>query len=218
MSFLAIEQVSLIDSLTIILYFHKMKEFLRNLRETLLTRNWGALKKVEYELKNSDSIWEKQTREVYDRGDGATILLYNTQKQTVILTRQFRIPTYLNGNPSGMMIEACAGKMDETDPKACIIREAAEETGYEIPDAVQLFSLYMSPGSVTELIHFFVAEVTDSQKKAKGGGVEDEQENIEVLEVPFKDALKLVKDGEIRDGKTVILLQYAEANQLLEKK
>jgi GDP-mannose pyrophosphatase NudK len=192
-----------------------MKTNIRNMQKKLLSDNWGKLEKLTYEFQREDGAWENQVREVYDRGNGATILLYNSLKKTVLLTRQFRVPTYLNGNEDGLMIEACAGKLDETDPEECIIREVEEETGYVVPDVTKLFELYMSPGSVTEIIHFYQASYDDSMKKSNGGGLSTEQENIEVLEVPFQEAIRMINSGEIRDAKTVILLQHALINQLV---
>lgn len=187
-----------------------MKTNIRNIQKSRLADNWGKLDKVSYEFKRDDGTWESQVREVYDRGNGATILLYNTLKKSVLLTRQFRIPTYFNGNEDGLMIETCAGKLDEKDPDQCIIREAEEETGYRIKEIKKIFELYMSPGSVTELIHFYVAPYDDSMKVSQGGGLQTEQENIEVLEVPFEQALSMLKNGEINDGKTSILLLWAQ--------
>ena len=156
----------------------------------------------------NDGSWQRQSREAYDRGNGAVILLYNKAQQTVILTRQFRMPTYVNGNPDGMMIEACAGLLDKENPEECIRRETEEETGYKITEVKKLFELYMSPGSVTEILYFFVAEYSKEMKVNEGGGAEGEHENIEVLELPFNEAWSMVERGEIMDAKTVILLQY----------
>ena len=141
--------------------------------------------------------------------------LYNTEKQTVILTRQFRIPTYTNGNETGMLIEACAGLLDKDNPEDCIRRETEEETGYKIKSVKKIFEAYMSPGSVTEILYFFVAEYADDMKTGEGGGHEDEQENIEVMEIPFTEAINMVASGEIKDAKTIILIQYAQLNGLL---
>lgn len=192
-----------------------MQNFIRNIKTQILHQDWSVLKKLTYEYLKEDGSWETQVREAYDRGNGATILLYNTQENTVILTRQFRLPTYLNGNGDGHMIETCAGKLDEDDPEACIIREVMEETGYQIPGARKVFELYMSPGSVTELIYFFVAPYNESMKKDSGGGKVSEQENIEVLEYNFTDAMKMIEKNEIKDAKTMLLLQYALINKLL---
>lgn len=184
-------------------------------QKELLSDNWYILSKVTYELEKHDGTTETQTREVYDRGNGATILLYNRQSQTVILTRQLRIPTYLNGNETGMMIEACAGLLDTENAEDCIKRETEEETGYQISHVQKIFEVYMSPGSVTEILYFFVAEYSTEMKVNEGGGLDEEQENIEVLELGFKQALDMVKTGEIKDAKTVMLLQYAQVNKLL---
>ncbi|MDF7815044.1 GDP-mannose pyrophosphatase NudK [Hymenobacter sp. YC55] len=178
----------------------------------VLSDNWYTLRKITFELRQADGRWSTQSREAYDRGNGAVILLYNTSKKTVILTRQFRMPTYLNGNKTGMLIEACAGLLDQDNPEACIRRETEEETGYRVQNIQKVFEAYMSPGSVTELLYFFVAEYTEQQRLHDGGGVAEEEENIEVLELPFTQAMRMVHDGEIRDGKTIMLLQYAHIN------
>lgn len=182
---------------------------------TLLSDNWYILKKVTYEYTLPNGTTEQHTREAYDRGNGATILLYNKAQQTVILTRQFRLPTYINGNEDGMMIEACAGLLDKDNPEDCIRREAEEETGYRVQNIQKVFEAYMSPGSVTELIHFFIAGYTPQMKINDGGGLQDEQENIQVLELPFTQALQMVADGSIKDGKTIMLLQYLQLQQLM---
>ncbi|MCZ8196824.1 MAG: GDP-mannose pyrophosphatase NudK [Flavobacterium sp.] len=181
----------------------------------LLSDNWYILKKITFEYQKNNDLIEKQTREVYDRGNGATILLYNKESKTVILTRQFRMPTYLNGNKDGMMIEACAGLLDQDNPEDCIKRETEEETGYKINDVRKVFEVYMSPGSVTEIIHFFVGEYSSAMKVNNGGGLDHEQENIEVLEITFEESLQMIKKGEIKDAKTIMLLQYAQINNLL---
>lgn len=195
-----------------------MKTYIRNLQTKILSNNWSVLKKLTYEFQRRDGSWETQVREAYDRGNGATILLYNPQKKNVLLTRQFRMPTFLNGNDNGLMIETCAGKLDEADPKQCVIREALEETGYEISDAEKVFEAYMSPGSVTEKIFFFMAPYDESMKVSDGGGLSSEQENIDVLEMPFTEALAKIKSGEIQDGKTIMLLQHVAINPPWEVK
>jgi nudix-type nucleoside diphosphatase (YffH/AdpP family) len=184
--------------------------------DEILSDNWYVLRKVKFTRQLNDGKWLEQTREAYDRGNGATIMLYNPTQKTVILTSQFRLPTFINGNPSGMLIEACAGLLDEENPEECIRRETEEETGYKISDVRKIFELYMSPGSVTEILHFFVAEYSKDMKVNAGGGAEEEQEHIEVLEIPFKKALTMVRTGEIKDAKTVILLQYLELNGLVK--
>ncbi|KQS37507.1 GDP-mannose pyrophosphatase NudK [Pedobacter sp. Leaf194] len=181
----------------------------------VLSDNWYTLKKITFEYTRKDGTTEIQNREAYDRGNGATILLYNRANQTVILTRQFRLPTYINGNESGMLIETCAGLLDKDNPETAIKRETEEETGYKIKDVKKVFEAYMSPGSVTEILYFFVAEYSKDMKVNEGGGHHDEQENIEVLELSFSDALNKLETGEIKDGKTIMLLQYAQINNLM---
>lgn len=188
---------------------------IRNLSTELLSNNWFTLHKVTYDFLKNNGTWQKQQREAYDRGNGAVILLYNKEKRSVILTKQFRLPTYVNGNPDGMLIEACAGLLDKDSPEVCIKKETEEETGYSISSVEKVFEAYMSPGSVTEILYFFIAEYTDTMKLNEGGGISAEQEDIEVLELDFLRALKMVSEGEIKDGKTIMLLQYLQLNQSL---
>ncbi|MDQ2657167.1 MAG: GDP-mannose pyrophosphatase NudK [Bacteroidota bacterium] len=178
----------------------------------LLSDNWYKLYKYTFDVTDEKGETRRQTREAYDRGNGAVILLYNKPNKTVMLTRQFRLPTFVNGNPDGMMIEACAGLLDQDDPEDCIRRETEEETGYRIEHVEKIYEAYMSPGSVTEILHFFVGEYSKGQKVNEGGGVDDEQENIEVLELAFDKAWDMIGAGEIRDAKTIMLLQYARLN------
>jgi GDP-mannose pyrophosphatase NudK len=186
------------------------------LSKEILSDNWYTLNKITFEYHKKDGTVETQSREAYDRGNGATILLYNKPSQTVILTRQFRLPTYLNGNDSGMLIETCAGLLDKDNAETAIKRETEEETGYKIKEVKKVFEAYMSPGSVTEILYFFVAEYSKDMKVSDGGGHHDEQENIEVLETLFSDAVKMISTGEIKDGKTIMLLQYAQLNHLFD--
>ncbi|MEB8344472.1 GDP-mannose pyrophosphatase NudK [Flavobacteriaceae bacterium KMM 6898] len=186
----------------------------RNIGEELLSDHWYTLQKVTFEYQKEDGTWEKQVREVYDRGNGAAILLYNREKRTVVLTRQFRMPTYMNGNPTGMMIEVCAGLLDGDHPEACIKKEVEEETGYRVREVKKVFESYMSPGSVSEILHFFIGQYDDQMKVGVGGGAAHETENIEILEYDFEEALDLVQQGAIKDAKTIMLLQYAKAHEL----
>jgi len=185
------------------------------LNTEILSDNWYILKKITYEYVKPNGEKLIQTRESYDRGNGATILLYNKAQQTVILTRQFRLPTFINGNSDGMMIEACAGLLDQDNPEDCIRRETEEETGYKITDVKKVFEAYMSPGSVTEILYFFVAEYTKDMKVNDGGGVAGEEENIEVLETPIDEAIAMIAKGEIKDAKTIMLLQHVKLNAIL---
>lgn len=188
---------------------------IRIVDKTLLSDNHYLLHKFTFDYSDGE-INEQHTREVYDRGNGATVLLYNKQYGNVILIRQFRLPTYLNGNATGMMIEACAGLVEGEDPIGTAIREVIEETGYHIENVEKAFSAYMSPGSVTEILHCYVAEYTNEMKLSDGGGLASENENIEIIEMPFEKALQMVKNSEINDAKTIMLLQYAQINRLLE--
>ncbi|WP_144800837.1 GDP-mannose pyrophosphatase NudK [Maribacter sp. MAR_2009_72] len=187
----------------------------RNIKREILSDNWYTLNKYTFEYQRPDGTWETQNREAYDRGNGAAILLYNTDKGTVVMTKQFRMPTYVNGNDDGMMIEVCAGLLDGDNPADCVRKETEEETGYKINNVKKVMQTYMSPGSVTEILHLFVGEYDDSMKVSEGGGAEDETENIEVLEYPFDKAMEMIATGEIIDAKTIVLLQYAKLNGLV---
>ncbi|ENR0236095.1 TPA: GDP-mannose pyrophosphatase NudK [Klebsiella aerogenes] len=185
------------------------------IKDKILSENYFLLRNMTYELTRRDGSVVRHKREVYDRGNGATVLLYNPNKQSVVLVRQFRVATWVNGNPDGMLIETCAGLLDNDAPEVCIRKEAIEETGYQVGEARKVFELYMSPGGVTELIHFFIAEYSEAQRANRGGGVDDE--DIEVLELPFVRALEMVSSGEIQDGKAVILLQYLQNSGLMSR-
>ena len=185
------------------------------LAEEILSKNYYLLKKFTFEIQIAENITQKQIREVYDRGNGATILLYNKTKKTIILIKQFRFPTFLNGNKTGMLIETCAGILEQENAEECIKRETEEETGFQINEVEKLFEVYMSPGAITEIIHFFKAEYSSEMKISDGGGLVTEQENIEVIEILFEDAYKMIAAGEIKDAKTILLLQYAKINNLM---
>lgn len=188
----------------------------KNIKHTLLSDNYYILNKVTFDYMMKSGKWVRQMREVYDRGDGAGILLYNTQKKTVILTKQFRMPTYLNENENGMLVEVAAGMLDKDHPEACIIREAEEEVGYRLKEVKKVYEAYSSPGVMTEKMHFFIGEYTDDMKVNEGGGLESEAEDIEVLELPFENAITMLNNGEIHDTRTIVLLQYAIIHKLLE--
>jgi nudix-type nucleoside diphosphatase (YffH/AdpP family) len=188
----------------------------KNINKEILSDNWYLLEKVTYDIELNNGNWETQTREVYDRGNGATILLYNRSKNTVILTRQFRLPTYLNENQTGFLIEACAGLLDQDSAEDRIIKETEEETGYQVKEIHKIFEAYMSPGSVTEILHFFIAEYSEDMKISSGGGVREEQENIEVLELSFQTAIEMIKTGKIKDAKTIMLLQHLKIENIME--
>ena len=181
----------------------------------VLSDNWYTLNKVTFDYQKKDDSWITQKREVYDRGNGAAILLYNTKQKTVILTRQFRLPTFINGNATGMMMEVCAGLLDQDTPEQCIIRETEEETGYRIVNVKKVMETYISPGAVTEILYLFIGEYDQSMKVSDGGGVAHEEENIEVLEMRFEKAYAMIESGEIQDAKSIILLQYAKIQGLL---
>lgn len=179
----------------------------------LLSDNWYVLRRYTYDYLGRDGQWTTQQREAYDRGNGATILLHNPQTGTVILTRQFRLPTYVNGNPSGMLIEACAGLLDNDHPDDAIRRETEEETGFRIKSVEKIMEAYMSPGSVTEKLFFYLADYSADTERLLGGGIDDEE--IDILEMPLTQAMALVRTGDIMDGKTIMLLQYLQLRQLM---
>lgn len=182
---------------------------IKNIEKKVLSDDWYTLNKYSYEYQREDGSWEIQDRESYDCGDGAAILLYDRNRETVLLTKQFRMPTYVNGNEDGMMIEVCAGLLDGLSPEECIKKETLEETGYRIDEVQQVMVTYMCPGSVTQKLFLFMAEYTPQMKETNGGGSLSETENIEVLECPFKDAMEMVFNGTIKDAKSVMLLQHA---------
>lgn len=179
------------------------------INEEILSKTWSTLSKFTYEYTLPDGKVQTQVRESYNRGDGITALLYNAEKKTVLLTRQFRMPTYINGNETGLLIEACAGKLELEEPQKGMVREIEEETGHRVTSITKVFEAFMSPGSVTEKLHFYMAKYSDETRVSSGGGLVSEQENIEVLEMKLTDAIKMISTGEIKDGKTIMLLQHA---------
>lgn len=181
----------------------------------ILSDESHPLKKITYEITDRHGKRQTQESEVYERGNASTVFLYNTGKKTVILTRQFRLPTFINGNPDGMLIECCAGMLEEESPEECVKREAIEETGYKAENVQKIFEAYMSAGAVTELLHFFTAQYSEQTRIYEGGGLEAEHEDVDVLELPFEMALAMISSGEIKDAKTIMLLQYAVIHQLL---
>ena len=178
-----------------------------------LSDDWFVLKKTTFDYRRSDGTWQRQSRETYDRGHGATILLYNRERRTVVLVRQFRFPAYVEGHP-GFLIEAPAGLLDQATPEVRIKAEVEEETGYRIGEVHKVFEAFMSPGSVTGRLHFFVAEYDPASRPGAGGGVAEEGEDIEVLELTMEQAMAMMASGEIADGKTIMLLQYAALHLL----
>jgi nudix-type nucleoside diphosphatase (YffH/AdpP family) len=179
------------------------------MEERILSDDWYVLKKTKFKYRRRDGHWQELVRETYDRGDGAVLLLFNAERGTVVLIRQFRFPAYVNGCADGLLIEACAGLLAGEDALSCIRREAEEETGYKVRTPRKVFEVYMSPGSVTEKLHFFVAEYVDADRQTVGGGDTGEGEDIEVLELNLAIALDMVESGAIRDAKTIMLLQRA---------
>jgi nudix-type nucleoside diphosphatase (YffH/AdpP family) len=177
----------------------------------LLSDNHFILKTTTFEWRRANGEWQTQQRESYDRGNAATVLPYNPRRRTVVLVRQFRYPAYVNGYDD-LLIEAAAGLLDNESPENRIRAEAEEETGYRLRDIRKVFEAFMSPGSVTERLHFFVAEYEPEMKIGDGGGLKDEGEDIEVLELAIDEALAMIADGRIVDGKTIMLLQYAALN------
>lgn len=185
------------------------------IKTEILSDNYYTLKKVTFDYTQSNGATEAVSREAYDRGNGAAILLYNTEKKNVILTRQFRLPTYINGNDDGMLVEVCAGMLDEANPEDTIRREALEETGYQIREVKKIFEAYTSPGAVTEIMHFFIAPYSDEMKAGKGGGLDQENEDIEVMELGIEQAMQWIEEGCIKDAKTILLLQYVKLHGFL---
>ena len=190
-------------------------ERVRITEEKILSDNWYVLKRYTFDYLGKDGQWTTQQREAYDRGNGATILLHNPDTDTVMLTRQFRLPTFVNGNGDGMLIEACAGLLDNDDPETAIIRETEEETGFKLTSVEKVMEAYMSPGSVTEKLYFYLANYTADTERSTGGGVDEE--DIDILELPFSQAIAMMKTGEIQDGKTIMLLQHLRLRQLGEQ-
>lgn len=193
---------------------HEKNAKIRIIKTDTLSDDWYVLKKYTFELQRQNGEWQRQSREVYDRGNGATILLYNRERRTVILTRQFRFPTYMNGYP-GYLIETAAGLLDNMDAESRIKAEAEEETGFRLTNVQKVLEAFMSPGSVTEKLHFFIAEYTARDKVSTGGGLAAEGEDIEVLEMAFDDALAAIDSGAIVDGKTIMLLYYVAHKGIL---
>lgn len=188
---------------------------LRNIKEKLLSDNWYILKKYTYELQRRDGSWQQQEREVYDKGNGAVILLYNKIKNSVILIRQFRMPMYVGGYQH-LLIEAAAGLLEDASPEERIIAETEEETGFKVDKIEKVFEAFMSPGSVTEKLYFYIAQYDENNRSNDGGGLIEEGEDIEVLEWPFPKALEAIKTGEIIDGKTIMLIQHLALNSILK--
>ncbi|MEY8713148.1 NUDIX domain-containing protein [Mangrovibacter phragmitis] len=186
---------------------------IRLIREQLLSDDWYILKKYTFALLRRDGKWQEMSREAYDRGNGAVILLYNKAQKTVVLTRQFRLPVYINGH-CGLLIEAAAGLLDNETPEKRIVEEAQEETGFTVSAPEKIFEAWMSPGSVTEKLFFFIAEYSHQDRLNGGGGLHEEGEDIEVLEWPFAKAMAAIKSGEIQDAKTIMLLQHLALNSV----
>ncbi|CAI0843374.1 NUDIX domain-containing protein [Serratia entomophila] len=193
------------------------KDRVRIVETRVLSDDWYLLKKTTFDFLRRDGVWQRQSRETYDRGDGATILLFNREAQSVVLTRQFRFPVFVNGH-DGMLIEAAAGLLDDASAEERIRAEVEEETGYSVQNVQKVFEAYMSPGSVTEKLHFFVGEYRAADRINGGGGVEAEGEDLEVLELPLEQALQAIRQGTIVDAKTIMLLQYVALNRTLENR
>jgi nudix-type nucleoside diphosphatase (YffH/AdpP family) len=194
---------------------HETAERVRVIESQVLSDDWYLLKKTVFDFRRADGSWQRQQRETYDRGNGATLLLYQGSTRRVVLTRQFRFPAFVNGH-DGMLVEAPAGLLDHATPEQRIRAEVEEETGYRVGEVRKIFEAFMSPGSVTEKLYFFVAEYDAVSRIGAGGGIEAEGEDIEVLELAFDEAMAMVRDGEIVDGKTIMLLQYAALHLFVE--
>ncbi|WP_026755671.1 NUDIX domain-containing protein [Sediminibacter sp. Hel_I_10] len=189
---------------------------LKNITHHLLSNDWATLNRIDYDYQFDDGSWKRISRECYNRGNGTAILLYNMEKSTLILTKQFRMPAYENNQEEGMSIEVCAGALDKNeDPETCIIREVEEETGYKINSASLVLETYMSPGAMTEKLYLFTSEYTDAMKIDTGGGLESENEEIEVMELHISEVLKMIDNKDIIDAKTIMLIQFAQIHKLL---
>jgi nudix-type nucleoside diphosphatase (YffH/AdpP family) len=177
----------------------------------VLSSDWYVLRKTTFDQRHRDGRWTTEQRETHDRGNGATMLLYDTERETVLLTRQFRFPVYVNGHPDGMLVETPGGLLDDDDehPELAVRREVVEETGHTIGEVQHVFDVYMSPGSVTERVSFYAAAYGPSTRTHEGGGLDEEGEDIEIVELPFRRALEMIRTGEINDAKTIMLLQWA---------
>lgn len=187
-----------------------------DVKEKILSNTWKPLKLFSYQYKSSKGRVWNQSREVYDKGDGAAVFMYNSVAKTVIMTKQFRMPAYINGIHDGIVTEVPAGMLDKDDPETCIIREIEEETGYRVPKVKKVRDCFMTPGAVTEITHMFVAEYDETMKVSNGGGIDTEQEDILVFEMSFDEIKKNIENNEIKDAKTLILFQYAWIHNLLE--
>lgn len=192
-----------------------MNDKINILKTEVLSDSHYTLKKITYEYLDNNDEWQTQSHEVFERGNGAAILLYNPENKTVILTKQFRLPSFINGNSSGMLVEVCAGLLDDESPEDGIKRETEEETGYKIKEVQRVFKAYMSPGAVTEILYFFIAEYADDMKVSEGGGLAEEHENIEVLEIHINEAMDMIVKGDIIDAKTIMLLQHVKLHNIL---
>lgn len=192
-----------------------MQDRIRIKKIETLSDNFYVLRNATFDYRRSDGTWQTQRREAYDRGNGATVLLYNKAQKSVVLIRQFRYPAFANGYEGGL-IETCAGVLDEDDPETCVRKESEEETGYRVEQVQKVFEVFMSPGAVTEKIHFFIAEYSPDARISEGGGLEDDGEDIEVLEILFAEALQMIQRGEICDAKTIMLLQFAALNRIFD--
>ena len=175
----------------------------------LLAAAWHVLRRTTLQRRRRDGQWVTEQRETYDRGNGATLLPYDAERRTVLLSRQFRYPVYVNGHPDGMLLETAAGLLDDDSPEDAVRREVEEELGITVGEVEHVFDVFMSPGSVTERLHFYAAPYRPADRTGAGGGLEDEGEDIEVVELPFDEALAMVDDGRIADAKTIMLLQWA---------
>ncbi len=189
---------------------------IKDITKKILSKAWATLYEINYDYQFKDGSWKRLSRESYDRGNGTCILLYNKEKSTVILTKQFRMPAYHNDENDGMSIEVCAGAIDKNESAAStIIREVEEEVGYKIQNVKQIMEAYSSPGALSEKMYYFVGAYTNAMKINSGGGLASENEDIEVLELDFSKTLKMIESGEIKDVKTILLIQYAQIHKLL---
>ena len=198
-------------------YLVTMNAKAEDIQIEVISEGFKTLQNVSFTYINEKGKKEQKKNEVYKGADGVAVLLMNKQNQTVILIKQLRIATIINGNETGILIEACAGLLDEEDPEIGIKREIEEETGYNVPEVKKIFEMYTSRGAITERIHFFIAAYDESMKVSSGGGLDEEKEDIEILEISFDDAYNRLINGEIKDAKTAILLQYAKIENIFDQ-
>ncbi len=189
---------------------------IKNIASTVLSDFWGKLERIDFDFKFKNGKWKRIAHEAYGKSDGVAILLYNTESKKVLLSKQFRIPVYISGVSDGVSIEVCGGAIDDGEsPETSVVREVKEELGYNVSNLKAVNTVFLSPGIVRERVHLFTGNYTNSDRINNGGGLETENEEIEVFEVTFTKAMEMIDSGEIIDARTIMLLQYIQINKLL---